>query len=141
MSFWDVAKSVGKGVVKGGRWAIEHRKDIADVAHTGADLISRVTAGKKHAPPAQEEMPIVDAETTQPADPLRSVEARLVMTERAVTGLREDTDRRLRELHQAILELKEAQRRSEAKADVRFKFLCIAGGIGLALLIILIVAI
>ena len=95
MSFWDVAKSVGKGVVKGGKWAIEHRKDISDVAHTGADLFSRVTAGKKHAVPAQEEIPVVDTETAQPAEPLQAVEARLAMTAREVAGLREDTDRRL----------------------------------------------
>lgn len=141
MSFWDVAKTVGKGVVKGGKWAIEHRRDIADVAHTGADLISKVTSGKKHAAPAQEEMPIVDAETTRPAEPLQAVEARLAMTERAVTGLREDTDRRLRELHQAVMELKEAQRRSQEKADARFRFLCAAGGIGMLVLIILIIAV
>lgn len=140
MSFWDVAKSVGKGVVKGGKWAIEHRKDIADVAHTGADLFSRVTAGKKHTAPTQEEMPVVDAEAAQPAEPLQALEARLAITAQEVAGLREDTDRRLRELHEELLEIQAAQRRSQEKADARFKFLCAAGGIGLLLLIILTIA-
>lgn len=155
MGFASIAKSIGKAILKGGKWALDHSGEIAQAAEAGATLYNGLKKDGEKALSEQEYYALLEEENANLNAVLKeindgiselqnvfetaieSVEQKYEETTAELETLKEAHTKEITTLQNQLNQYKEENIALQNKNKKQFMILSIAGAIGIVVAILL----